>query len=182
MKNLEKTHLGFILTLLFFAQTSMAKTTDFTVLQKKVSFDLPSNWEVINKEVGVPLKLMGPIYEGRRPVLLFVPLDVNEEKLIVDDKAKAEESYKIGRMGWLQTTTSKLISFLPMKTFSTDNNKIEFHQFGYLYQYDGENLEEKSFYVKCKGKVFHMKSLIQVEHIEKLSPQVKKIIDSFRCE
>jgi hypothetical protein len=182
MKTLNNTTLGLILTLSLLAPLAQAKTTTFTVLEKKVSFDLPDDWQTVNKEVGIPLKLIGPMDNERRPVVLFVPLDVKEDKLIIDDKTKAEESYKLGRMAWLQTISGKIISFLPMKTSTTNNNKIELNQFGYLYQFDGANFEEKSFYIKCKGQVFHMKSLIQVEQVSKWTPIVSKITDSFRCE
>jgi hypothetical protein len=182
MKNLDKTTFCLALTLSLLAPLAQAKTTTFTVLEKKVSFDLPSDWQTVNKEVGIPLKLIGPMDAERRPVLLFVPIDVKEDKLIVDDKSKAEESYKFGRMAWLQTISGKIISFLPMKTYSTNNNKVEINQFGYLYQFDNDNLEEKSFYIKCKGQVFHMKSLIQVDQVSKWTPVVSKIVDSFKCD
>lgn len=182
MKTLAKSSLGLILTLFLLAPMAQAKSTTFTILEKKVTIDLPSDWQTVTKEVGIPLKLIGPMDNDRRPVVLFVPMDAKEDKLIVDDKTKAEESYKLGRMQWLQTISGKIISFLPMKTFFTNNNKIEFNQFGYLYQFDGANLEEKSFYIKCKGQVFHMKTLIQVEQVSKWTPIVSKITDSFRCE
>ncbi|MBC7429500.1 MAG: hypothetical protein H7336_12860 [Bacteriovorax sp.] len=159
-----------------------AGLTKFTVLNKKVSFDVPSDWQTVNKDVGIPLKLLGPIYEDQRPVLLFVPVDLKNEKLVLDDKTKAEESYKLSRLAWLQQFNGKSITFLPLKTFTTDGKKIEIHQFGHLYIFNNVNLEEKSYYINCKKETFHIKTLIQVEHIEKWAPTMNKMIESFRCE
>ena len=162
--------------------TAKAEMTNFNIFNLKVSFDVPSDWQTVNKEVGIPLKLLGPAYEGLRPVLLFVPIDLKNEKLVLDDKKKAEESYKLSRLAWLQQFNAKSITFLPLKTYYTDGKKIEIHQFGHLYIFNDANLEEKSYYIECKKHTFHIKTLVQVEHVEKWASVLNKMIDSFRCE
>lgn len=186
MKTINKTILSLLLSLniigLQSALASGVTRTEFNVFKNKVSFELPGDWQTVNKEVGIPLKLLGPLYENRRPVILFVPIDLKDEKLILDDKKKAEDSYKLGRLAWLQTFNGKTISFLPLKEFTLNDKKIEVMQFGHLYQFEETNFEEKSFYISCNKKTFHIKTLIQVEHVMKWSLTVKQITDSFKCD
>ncbi len=182
MNKINKIKLITVFTIIFMATSALTKTTEMTVYNQKISFDLPTEWQVVNKEVGIPVKLIGPVYNERRPVILFVPIDLKEEKLILDDKDNALASYKIGRLAWLQTFNGKSISFLPISSYFTDNNRIEVHQFGHLYNFDNSNFEEKSFYVRCKNQTFHLKSLILVEHLAHWNSTIKKLTDSFRCE
>ncbi len=181
MKKTNSIKLGsLILALTLHTSLVEAKVETFDVLKKKVSLDVPSDWEVINKEVGIPLKLVGPLHEEYRPVLLVVPLDVKEDRMNFKDEAAAQESYKVSKLAWLQSVNAKLISFLPMKTFKAGN--AEFHQFTYLYQMKDENYEEKSFYVKCKDQTFHMKTLLKMEHAGKWESTIKPLVESFNCK
>lgn len=184
MKNLKLTRIIVIscLFLLIIADSANAKTTNFNIFNKRVSFDIPADWQTIDKEVGIPLKLLGPMHEDRRPVILLVPIDLKDEKLVLGDKVQAAENYKIGRLAWLQTFNGKSISFLPLVNRTLNDKKIEVFQFGHLYNLDNANFEEKSYLIRCKNQTFHIKSLIQIEHITKWSTAVKTIIDSFKCE
>jgi hypothetical protein len=153
---------------------------DFTVFKKKVSFELPTDWQVVEKEVGVPLKMLGPLFEERRPVVQLVPIDLTDGQLSLGDKSKAEDSYKVSRLTWLQTFNGKSISFLPSKTYSANGKEV--FQFGHLYSLNGANFEEKSYYIRCNGQTFHLKTLVQVEHIEHWASVVQPIADSFKCQ
>lgn len=180
MKNQKRHILGCLLTLTLLSSLAHAKVETYDVLKKKVTLDVPADWEVINKTVGVPLKLIGPMFKDYRPVLIVVPLDVKEERMNFKDEKKAEESYKVSKLAWLQSVNAKLISFLPLKSFKTSN--AEFYQFSYLYQMKEENYEEKSFYVKCKEQTFHLKTVISMEHAARWESTVKPLVESFNCK
>jgi hypothetical protein len=168
--------------ILMISNASFAKTTNFTIIKKNVSFDLPNDWQSIDHEIGIPLKLLSPLHDNRRAVILFVPIDLKDEKLTMGDKKEALESYKMGRLSWLQTFQGKSISFLPVSTYTIKDKKIDVFQFGHLYNFDNANFEEKSYYLRCKNQTFHMKTLIQIEHVGHWGSIVKKITDSFNCE
>jgi hypothetical protein len=153
---------------------------EFKVFGKKVYFELPSDWKTVNKEIGVPLKLLGPKYKGRRPVITMVPIDAEGRKVELKDPAKAIESYKKSRLSWLQKFNGNAIKFNPIKTYKV--NEKEFNQFGYLYSFNGVNFEENSLYVWCDNNTYHLKTLVQVEHSQKWERLVKQITDSFQCK
>lgn len=181
MKNQKRHILGLLfLTLIFTASLAHAKKESFEVLSKKVTLDVPSDWEVINKVVGIPLKLTGPLYKDYRPVVLVVPLDVKEARMNFQDVKASEESYKVSKLAWLQSVNGKLITFLPMKNFKTPN--ATFYQFSYLYQMKDENFEEKSFYIKCQDQTFHIKTLINMDHVTKWESVMRPLIESFNCK
>lgn len=96
------------------------------------------------------------------------------------DETAAMESYKVSKLAWLQSVNAKLISFLPMKNFKRPN--AEFYQFTYLYQMKEENYEEKSFYVKCKGQTYHLKTLINMDHVVKWESTIRSLVESFNCK
>lgn len=184
MKSKKHTNLIFVLSLLFLSTGIMAAKKlsyqKFKVFGKNVYFELPSDWKTVNKEIGVPLKLMGPKYEGRRPVITMVPIDAEGRKVELKDPKKALESYKKSRLSWLQKFNGNAIKFNPIKHYKVNQN--EFHQFGYLYSFNGTNFLENSYYVWCDNNTYHVKTLVQVEHAKKWERLVKQITDSFQCK
>jgi hypothetical protein len=181
MGNIFKISLALSLMIIYnniFAKLSEEK---FKVFEKNVSFSVPTNWQSINKEVGVPLKLIGPMHDGRRPVVMFVPIDLKEE-LVLENPKKAEKSYRLSRLKWLQKFNGQSIKFLALKTFDTHHNDIKFHQFSHLYSLSDVNFEEKSYYIRCNKNTYHVKTLIQLEHSGKWGDLVDKIAKSFNCQ
>jgi hypothetical protein len=162
------------------SQVSALETQKFEVFGKVATFELPSDWKSVNKDIAVPLKLIGPMHEGRRPVITFVPIDLKNEKIILDDVKKAEEGYKVSRLSWLQKFNGSAISFYPLKVYKENENEV--HQFGYSYIFNNTNFNENSYYVYCNKNTYHIKSLVQLEHGKKWDRLVHQIVNSFGCK
>lgn len=152
----------------------------FTVFNKTVTLTLPDEWQAVTKEIGVPVKLMGPKFEESRPVITVTPIDMKDEVITLDNTEEALASYKKSRLVWLQKFNGTALDFEPIKVFKAGNNNV--HQFGLSYSFNNENFSEKSLYVECQKKIFHIKTLIKLEHVKKWEDEVTKIVNSFQCK
>ncbi len=172
--------LFFYFLVVFSSLTIVNAAERFEVFGKIATFDLPKNWKAVTKEIGVPLKLLGPLHEGRRPVITFVPIDLKNEKILLKDASKAEEGYKVSRLTWLQKFNGTAIKFKPLKVYKQSNNEV--HKFGYTYSFNNVNYSENSYYIYCNNNNYHLKSLVQLEHGKKWDRVVEQIINSFGCK
>jgi len=180
MKHLKRNILTCSLILMTTNHTLANQVKEFRVFGKNISFKLPSNWKTVSKKIGVPLKLIGPIYRDRRPIITFVPIDLKDEKIKLESNQKAEKSYKISRLSWLQKFNGKAIKFNPLKVYKTKSSEV--HKFSYSYIFNQTNFNEDSYYVYCNKNTYHIKSLVQLEHEKKWRTTISAIINSFQCK
>jgi hypothetical protein len=178
-KSLGLVALILTLTALSDLQAANAVKT-FTVYNKTVTFTLPDEWQSVTKEMGVPVKLLGPKFQDQRPVIVVSPIDMKNEVITLDNPEEALASYKKSRLVWLQKFNGSALDFAPIKVFKAGNHNV--HQFGLTYAFNSENYSEKSLYVECENKIFHIKTLAKLEHVKKWEDEVTKIINSFQCK
>lgn len=176
----KKSFLVLLMTNLILSGLVFAKVETFNLFKKKVSLSVPTKWTTITKEIATPLKLIGPQKEGLRPVITVTPMKLGSKKLSFDDNKNAETSYKRSRMQWLQKFGAKVIEFYPSKRFKAKKN--EYYQFSYAYEFNNQNYMEKSYYVKCKKHVYHLKSVVPLKDSEFWKTTTNSIIESFDCK
>jgi hypothetical protein len=156
-----------------------AEIKNYEVYEKKFSLGVPKKWKVVQKKIAIPFKVIGPLYKERRAVVTVVPIDLNGRKIELKSKEKALESYKVGRLAWLQKFNGQLISFQSLKSSKKKNKDIK--NFGYSYRFNGVNYQEDSYYIQCKEEAFHLKVLTQLEHLNKWKKKTDEVVDSFKC-
>jgi len=163
---------------LAFPFSSMGKI--FTLKEGKINLDVPETWQEAEHLFGLELMILGPSKLNRRPVL---SLDSTAFEWSFDSKKlKAnEEQYKVGREAWLKNKNGKSFEFYPYE-YKKISSYLERHSLGYTYEFADEVFEEKSYFLKCRNKLFHLKTLTLKKEETAQKLVLEKMINSFDCK
>lgn len=182
MKHVSKSMLLMLFAVIVPTAQAAVKTFSFEDGKDKDSIKLqvPAKWQDARDLYGVPLFLLGPEKDGSRPTLAVTPTGIAD--LAFDEKGldKTQDQYKKGREEWLKNNGGKSVSYLPYKTEKWGNVDVA-HSIGFRYELDGQEYVEKSFYVFCKKKLYHMKSLMTSQQEKAHAKSMEETIRSFAC-
>jgi len=171
-----------LVSLPFAGASASVKTYTFEDGKDKesIKIDVPKKWQDAQDLYGVPLFLLGPESDGARPTLAVTPTGISD--LVFDENGleKTQNEYKKGREEWLKNNGGTSVSYLPYKTEKWGNIDVA-HTIGYRYKLGGKEYVEKSYYVFCKKKLYHMKSLMTAGSAKELARTMDDTIRSFSC-
>lgn len=182
MKHVSKSMV--LMLVLSFIPAAHAAVKTFTFEEGKdkesIKLQVPTKWQDARDLYGVPLFLLGPEKDGSRPTLAVTPTGL--AGLNFDEKGleKTQDEYKKGREEWLKNNGGKSVSYLPYKAEKWGNVDVA-HTIGFRYELDGQEYVEKSFYVFCKKKLYHMKSLMTSLQEKAHAKSMDETIRSFAC-
>lgn len=168
----------YILIIILSSFTHLGFCDVFSLKNGKVELDVPSDWRSEKDLFGLPLSILGPAKNGARPIVSVSSTPL--KKIMFEDNFQESfKDYKKGRMSFLKKHNGEILSFLPYKKVKWKGIQ-ESHQYGYKYKVAGLSYIETSYYIKCREKLFHLKSM------DRLSEQVnrdkiEKIVRSFKC-
>ncbi len=175
-----------IIAAIFFVSVSAhSKPTSFNLNRGAVTIDVPVDWQSAPDLFGMPLVLLGPDNGERRPVITLTPTGI--ENLNYDPKGLKNDQagYKNGREKWLSKHNGKAVKFFPYENIKSKDSKqtgvTDIHKIGYEYQISGKEFIEESYFVTCKNKLYHLKSVLNKKHEKQFSKIIKDIIGSFSC-
>jgi hypothetical protein len=163
------------------AAPALAETRRFALKDGPVSLDVPAGWQALPDYLGVPLMLMGPPVGNGRPVISLTPTGKSYATLKPDELDRNQRDYRTGREAWLARKGGRSLAYAPFR--SEKVGSTEFNSIGYRYRLaGGEEYVESSLYVVCKGKLFHLSTLVRGSHESHYSDPVERVIRSFGCE
>jgi hypothetical protein len=163
-----------------------AATKTFKLERGTVKMDVPEEWQDAEDLFGMPLMLLGPETTDRRPVITVTPTGMDGISLDPKDVAANQEDYKAHRKEWLEQYEGKALNFFPYEAQKWAGVS-EAHAMGYRYTLkspEGTDTEfvERSYYVVCKNKLYHLKSLVTATQEKAHGKEVERTVRSFTCE
>lgn len=157
-----------------------AKVETFTLKGgKKVSVNVPKNWESAKELFGIPLAVLGPWANESRPVLSILPTNVKRDKMSEEEFKKLFEGFKKEKQEWVESHSGKLLSYEPAT--SVDFGKeLSGHYIGAEFKINNVHFIERSYYLYCKDEMFNLKYSIREEH-KKYVQDLQKMVEDFKC-
>lgn len=166
--------------ILFFLICSPVWSKSFEIEGVKFSLEVKSDWVETLGLFDIPLTLSGPMINNVRPIITVTPTEMTKVKFIEQKGNQTNEDYQTERKRWLATHKGNVINFYPYEKTKWDGVE-EAHILGYSYSINENVYDEKTYYVLCRGRLYHLKSLVQEIHFESLK-EIDGIIRSFKCQ
>ena len=168
------------------APAPLAQAQSFKLPTGSVKVEVPEKWQNVSDLFGMPLMLLGPEKGGGRPVISVTPTGkaVSGRNGIYFDAAELERSqkdYRAGREAWLKKYGGKSLSYVPYRVEKWEGVP-EAHVLGYRYSLQGAEFAENTYYVICKDKLFHLKTLMRASHEKDYASTLDQAVRSFKCE
>ena len=157
-----------------------ATSTSFNLSKGYVELNIPENWQTTKDFFGMPLQILGPMESGGRPVIAVTPTGIAVDKMDGKVLGKDQKDYSAGREKWLAKYSGKSIEYFPYKEEKWPDGSVA-HSIGYRYQIGANEFTERSYFVVCSGKLFHLKTLLRKAHESAYGSTVSGIVKSFRC-
>jgi len=173
--------LGIFTGVSFWAAAATYAVSGTTIKHDQFSIDLPDGWTELDDVMGIPLLLVGPMVTGRRPSISVSPTGLNARDLSLDRLKSEEKNFQKEKEEFLAQANAKILKFFPYEK-SKWAKDIEVHVLGVEYEAAGLQFLDRTYYISCKGKLFHLKSMMLLNHGAKISDQVANSVKSFRCK
>lgn len=162
-----------ILSLILLPLTLHAKSVNW----KDVSFKIkvPEDWREVKDFYGIPVTLLGPSVSPKpRAVIQIIPTDLPPAKMSESEAKVFGEKYAEGRKKWINDQSGEIYDILPGK-FEKDRLIA-----GVNYRINQKSYLERTYYVNCRKRLFHLKIILNFENRNEL-PESESIVRSFEC-
>ncbi len=170
-----------MLALLAGPGTGLAKVIGFEVGKERVQVDLPESWTSVPEIFGLELAFVGPSEAGQRPAVSITDLElVGHSFDAVEQRHRASE-YLAGRKLWLGKRDGRLIEAYPVENVDW-GRKISGYSMGIRYALGAQEFVERSYVVQCKGRLWHLKTLIPATLESKFNQEASRLVKSFSCD
>ena len=165
---------------IFFVLPSVALSKTLVWKDQRFAIDVPEGWREVKDLYGIPVTILGPVKNQTRPVVQVIPTPLNAVEIKVENAKSFGEKYAEGRYKWLQAQRGKLIELLPGR-FETLKDGSKMLYAGVSYQMNQKAFIERTFYVSCPKKIFHLKIVQNFELVNQLQ-ESEAIVRSFQCK
>lgn len=165
---------------IFLIFSSSVWSKNFEIEGVKFSLDVKGEWVDTIGLFDIPLTLSGPMTNNVRPIITVTPTEMTKVKFTEQKDNQANEDYQTERKKWLSTHKGNVINFYPYQKSKWEGVE-EAHILGYSYSINENIYDEKTYYVLCRGRLYHLKSLVQEIHFESLK-EIDGMIRSFKCQ
>ena len=130
--------------------------------------------------MGLPLVVVGKMYNGARTTLSITPTDLKNLVFNPKELKTSQKIYQEGRRKWLKRYGGKLLKFIPYQ-LKLLSNKLKVHSIGYSYSLNQTKYEEMSYFINCKEQLYHLKSLLRPSTHQTDRQHINGIINNFQC-
>ncbi len=159
--------------------SAWATVQDFVIQDKKISIEVPKDWEAVKNLYGLPLVVLGPWNSESRPAISFVYTHMTAKIMKPEDLQKNFADFKKDKEDWLKGHAGKLIKFeeATQKIFS---KTLKGHFIGSEFVVNDVSFIERSYYLYCNDEVYNVKWSIREEHKKHLK-DIETIVGSLQC-
>ena len=172
-----------IITSLFTMSSAFAAPKTFKFDEEaridEVRIDVPFAWKAARDLYGVPLFLLGPVRNEERPTLAVTPTGISDLRFDETALKQDEAQYQKGRAEWLKNRGGELNSYLPY-VVDAKNTKRIVHSIGVFYTIRSLSFVERSYYIFCGKKSYHLKSLNLTSDVES-AKLLSGAVETFHC-
>lgn len=144
------------------------------------SIDVPNGWREVKDLYGIPVTILGPVENKTRAVVQVIPTPLKDVEIKAENAKAFGEKYAEGRRLWLKAQNGKLIELLAGR-FETLKDGSKMLYAGVSYQMNQKAFIERTFYVRCPKKIFHLKIVQNFELVDQLDKS-DAIVRSFQCK
>lgn len=147
----------------------------FAVSAKDFTVNIPEGWREVKDLYGIPVTLLGPsITPKPRAVIQIIPTDLPPAKMNETEAVSFGTKYAEGRKNWIKDQDGEIYDILPGK-FEKDRLVA-----GFSYRLNQKSFIERTYYVNCAKRLFHLKIILNFENRDQLS-ESESIVRSFSC-
>lgn len=143
------------------------------------SIDVPKGWRDVKDLYGIPVTILGPVQNQTRAVVQVIPTPLKHVDIKLENAKSFGEKYAEGRRKWLGEQKGKLIELVGGH-FETLKDGSKMLYAGVSYQMNQRAFIERTFYVSCPKKIFHLKIVQNFELVNQLK-ESEAIVRSFQC-
>lgn len=161
------------LILISLSSSLFAKAIDW----KDARFEIrvPENWREVKDFYGIPVTLLGPSVAPKpRVVIQIIPTDLPPATMNAKEAKNFGEKYAEGRRSWISQQDGEIYDILPGK-FDRDRLIA-----GVSYRLNKKSYIERTHYINCKRRLYHLKIVLNVENRDEL-PEAESVVRSFAC-
>ncbi len=152
---------------------AVAKTVKWKDVKFKIT--VPENWREANDLYGIPVTLLGPSVNPKpRAIVQIIPTDAPKVPMSEKDARGFGEKYAEGRKNWVREQGGEIYEILPGKF---EDGKLSA---GVSYRLNQKSYLERTYYVNCPKKLYHLKIVLNFENKDEL-PECESIVRSFAC-
>ncbi len=167
------TRLLFISLFCFQISPAVAKTVEWKNV--KFEIDVPEDWRAANDLYGIPVTILGPSVSSKpRAIIQIIPTDAPSVKMSEKEARSFGEKYAEGRKSWVRELGGEIYEILPGKF---EEGKLTA---GVSYRLNQKSYLERTYYVNCPKKLFHLKIVLNLESKNQLFKS-ESIVRSFSC-
>lgn len=160
------------------ASPSFAKS--LTWKDSTFSINVQDGWKEAKDLYGIPVTLLGPIRNQTRPIVQIIPTSIDDIAIKPENAKGFGEKYAVGRKDWLSKQNGKLIELLPGR-YEVLKSGSKMLYAGVSYQINQKAFIERTFYISCPKKIFHLKIVQNFELVSALKDS-EDVVRSFACK
>ncbi|MGE3609803.1 MAG: hypothetical protein AB7I27_09485 [Bacteriovoracaceae bacterium] len=139
--------------------------------------DKINNWTMARNLFGIPFTFFSPKLHGQRSNISFTDTGV---KLGLDKTSISDvKEYKRMKEKWSEQTDSVIITFLSFESY-LNQFKHQIYKIGFIFQNEGKNYVETSYYIQCRKQIIFSKSL-RLEANKEHEVYFNQLIQSLNC-
>lgn len=146
---------------------------------KKISINLPSEWEGVKDLFGLPLTVLGPWENESRPAMSFTYTGMVEKKFTKSEFEKLFADFKSDKQNWVNKHKGELLQIDPLTEVKAGNKSG--YYIGSEFKINDIHFIERSYYLACNGEIYNVKYSIRDEHKKHLKG-LTDIVENFKCE
>lgn len=168
---------------LVFLSAANAEMRTIVFKGSKIQLDLPKDWENVEGLFGAPLTILGPLEKGARPTIVISGGEkpASRYKFTKEEFEKTMPAYEASYKAWAFDKKAVIVKMHPYENTSSLAGH-DTHSLGMRFFLNDITFDEHSYYVLCKGKVFHFKTLLRDVHESTHATGMLNIVRSFQCE
>ncbi|WP_034719472.1 hypothetical protein [Bacteriovorax sp. DB6_IX] len=163
------------------AQQVYGNLKNFSVNNENLKIATPKNWQVAKGFLSSAYTFFGPYKDGRRPVVSLNETKLGDYNFNPKELEKTQNEYREGRLKWLKRNKGGLLHFIPYKNIKWPHIG-EVHSIGYNYTLLGQQFEERTYFFKCKKKVFNYSVLMTLKQKKNHNQTILDLMKSTKCE
>jgi hypothetical protein len=152
----------------------------YKLSHSSIRIEKPEGWQAAHGLFGMPLTLLGPEADSSRPVIGIT--DTGQKSEVIENKITNDTTiYRKERSHWVEKHQGKVLEFLPPEKQNL-NPDSSAESVGFRYEIANIAYSERSYFINCKGRLYHVKTLVNDSQEPSLSPIIKQAVKSFRCD
>jgi hypothetical protein len=173
--------MGHILFIILLMGSTFAWAETFQLPKARpFKIEIPAGWKAAPNLFGIPLAILGPQSQEKRPVLSVYPGELHSKTISEEKLQSLFVDFKKEKEQWMKEEGGELKSFEPL-TKVNFSKAVRGHYIGAEYVLNKEHFLERSYYLYCQGELFNLKYTFRSDQLAHLQAALK-MVENFTCD